>query len=78
MVFAKDQPEYRPLPAIVTPQGTLITRWQLSEAEKRKLLNGEDLFLTVLYVLAPCRQCLAAPLLPPVRIEVGPSDWTDL
>lgn len=31
IVFAKDQPEYQPLPALRMPDGEVITCWGLSE-----------------------------------------------
>lgn len=39
VVFAKDQPEYMPLPAMKIPndpQGLIITKWQLSPEELSK------------------------------------------
>jgi hypothetical protein len=42
IVFAKDQPEYRPLPAIrlTDPQGTVITSYQLTWRERWRVLVG--------------------------------------
>ena len=34
IVFAKNQPEYQPLPAIRTTDGTVITHWKLSWKER--------------------------------------------
>lgn len=34
IVFAKDQPEYRPLPAIRTADGIVTTRWRLTWRER--------------------------------------------
>lgn len=44
IIFAKDQPEYKPLPAFKsnTPNGEVITCWNLSLKERlRILLKGE-------------------------------------
>ena len=41
MVFAKDQPEYLPLPAYRSPDGVVITCWMLSWRERVKaFLSG--------------------------------------
>lgn len=40
VVFAKDQPEYMPLPAMKIPndpQGLIITKWQLSPEELERV-----------------------------------------
>lgn len=40
VVFAKDQPEYMPLPAMKIPndpQGLIITKWQLSPEELERI-----------------------------------------
>ena len=45
ITFAKDQPEYRPLPAIKTSEGTVITRWKLTWKERFAILFSGNLFL---------------------------------
>lgn len=40
VVFAKNQPEYTPLPAGVSPDGTVMTEWELSAEDLAVLLNG--------------------------------------
>lgn len=45
-VFAKDQPEYLPLPAIVTDDGTVITRWKLSWRERLRVMFSGNLYLS--------------------------------
>ena len=47
-VFAKDQPEYLPLPAYVNSQGKVITCWQLSFWERLRVLFIGELWLSVL------------------------------
>lgn len=44
-VFAKDQPKYLPLPAIVTSDGCVTSRWQLSWRERLKVLWTGNLWL---------------------------------
>ena len=52
VVYAKDQPEYLPLPALpVNPgdeTGTVITRWRLTWRERLRVLFGGDLYLWML------------------------------
>lgn len=45
IIFAKDQPEYLPLPAVVTDDGQVITRWRLTWRERLRVLWTGDLFL---------------------------------
>jgi hypothetical protein len=47
VTFAKDQPQYRPLPAIVIagPDGRVITRWVLTDAERAQIAAGADLYI---------------------------------
>ena len=50
MVFAKDQPEYLPLPAFKndSPQGEVISCWHLSYRERIKLLITGKLWVSLL------------------------------
>jgi hypothetical protein len=49
IVFAKDQPEYSPLPAVVfdQPQRPILTRWEFTDEERQRIANGESLYLWV-------------------------------
>lgn len=40
VIFAKDQPEYFPLPAALHPDGLVMTEWEPSAAELDALLSG--------------------------------------
>ena len=47
-LIAKDQPEYIPLRVCVLPHDlgrTLLTRWTLSDEERRRIAAGEDLYI---------------------------------
>lgn len=44
-VFAKDQPEYQPLPAHCAPDGTVVSCWRLTRRERIKLLFTGRLWL---------------------------------
>jgi len=65
LVIAKDQPEYQPLPAVITPSHAVVTRWTFNDIERRAIANGEDLYLTIYGT--PIR---------PVFLSVGVRDWT--
>lgn len=48
VVFAKDQPEYIPLPAWKGEDGMVVTRWQLTWGERLRVLLTGNLWLSVL------------------------------
>jgi hypothetical protein len=49
VIFAKNQPQYIPLPAVVVDDGTrVITRWQFSWRERLRILFGGSLWLSLL------------------------------
>lgn len=43
VVFAKDQPEYLPLPALVYPDGKILIEWSFTEEERARIARGENL-----------------------------------
>lgn len=47
VIFAKDQPEYDPLPALVLPDGAVLTEWELSEEERAAVTRGENIRLWI-------------------------------
>ncbi len=47
VTFAKDQPQYDPLPALVDREGVVLTEWQPSEAERAALARGENIRLWI-------------------------------
>lgn len=61
IVFAKNQPEYQPLPAIRLDDGAVITRWRLTWWERLKVLVRGDVWLWVMTFHKP---------LQPVTLEV--------
>ena len=67
VVIAEHQEQYLDLPSIRTPSGHVITRWRPTEDERRQILVGEDLYLTISTFNTP---------LQPVMLTVGPVDWT--
>lgn len=72
IVIAKDQPEYIPLPALVYPDGKVLTEWSFSEAERAAIARGENLRLWVWVFPRQCGSCGAreAGKLQPVALDV--------
>lgn len=57
VVFAKDQPEYVPLPAMKVPddpQGLIITKWELSPDELKRIQETGTIHLSVLTLISHC------------------------
>jgi hypothetical protein len=65
VVFAKDQPEHEPLPALLFRDGRVLTEWALSDEEIARLGRGERLRLWVWTFGQP---------LQPVMLEVTSED----
>ena len=65
VVIAEHQAEYQNLPSIRTPDGQVITRWTLSDAERKAILLGEDVFITL----------ISHGPISPLFATVGPCDW---
>lgn len=45
VIFAKDQPEYNPLPAFKAADGTVTTCWELTPEERLEIFNSGKLWL---------------------------------
>lgn len=60
-MFAKDQPQYLPLPANVSRDGYVETKWRLSLKERIKILLSGSLYLHLMTFNQP---------LQPVRLSV--------
>jgi hypothetical protein len=63
-IYAKDQPEYLPLPARVDGSGTVVTCWRLTFKERCRILFLGTFFLTLLtfnHPLQPIRLSLDKP-----------------
>jgi hypothetical protein len=48
VTYAADQPEYIPLPVVRT-EVALLSRWKLTEDERRHIANGGDLFIAMIH-----------------------------
>ena len=66
IVVAEKQDEYRDLPSVKTTQAQTITRWTFTDEERRRIFEGEDLYITIL------GQGAINPIMP----TVGVVDWT--
>jgi dihydrofolate reductase len=67
VVIAEHQPEYRDLPSVRTPNGQVITRWALTEKERRAIMFGEDIYVTI----------LSHGAINPLFVTVGPVNWNE-
>lgn len=47
VVYAKDQPEYTPLPGFKNEAGDLVTCWELTEDEIRFIIETKQLWIAV-------------------------------
>ena len=72
VIMAEQQQDtYQPLPSIKTPQGCVITRWALSDVERRAIFDGADVFVAIHTFNAPQQ---------PIQVMIGRSntiDWRD-
>lgn len=65
VVIAEHQAKYRDLPSVRTPDGQVITRWSLTDDERRAILQGEDVYVTL----------LSRGAINPLFVTVGPVNW---
>lgn len=74
--IAEHQPEYETLPAVVTPDGSVISRWTFTEEERARIAAGEDMYVAMLVGL----RAAGGPLRPvtPISLTVGHADWRAL
>lgn len=72
IVFAKDQPEYRPLPAHLVDniEGTVFFCWQLTEEEKAEVLRTGLIWHEVLTF----NRALQPQILHATKPQMGPCD----
>ena len=66
VTYAKDQPEYRPLPVarLHGAEGRVISRWTLTAEERARIAAGEDLYIELLTFGRPLQ-----PILPTVGLR---------
>jgi len=64
IVFAEDQPEYQPLPALRYPQdpcGTVITCWKLDPDELHEVMRTGKIYLSQMTFNGPLQPVLMSP-----------------
>lgn len=66
--YAENQPEYRPLPAVRTHDGLVLSRWELTKEERAALAGEASLFLFVW--LTTCSRCGEQQPLTPLLPEI--------
>jgi hypothetical protein len=71
VIYAKDQPEYVPLPMWRGPEGVRVSRWRLTWRERLQVLLGGSLWLTILTFEGRCQFCGETRPLQPVRLETS-------
>jgi hypothetical protein len=74
VVYAKDQPDYNPLPAVYldTPSRPVLSRWRLTHDERVSVAAGADIVLTLLSFgqpLTPSHLQVCMPDEMPVFVE---------
>jgi hypothetical protein len=47
VVYARNQPEYLPLRTLKSDSGYVLSRWTLTDEQRRAVLNGDDIYLTL-------------------------------
>jgi hypothetical protein len=65
VVYAENQPQYLPLPALRTPDGRVTSRWKFEPNDLLLIQNGVDIYLTVHTFNEP---------LQPLQLTIGPPD----
>lgn len=76
VVYAKNQPQYNPLPSIKQRDGCVITRWAMSWRERFKVLLTGSVYLEVMTFnqpLQPLKMSVDVPLVEQ-HIELSAND----
>lgn len=76
--YAKDQPEYIPLPSIKTPDGVILTRWSVNEEEKRQIVEQGYVYLLVNTFNQKLQPVMLITYVPEGMFETRPlEEWPD-
>lgn len=65
VVIADNQEEFLSLPSVRTPGGQVVTRWGLTDDERRAVFEGTPVFVTL----------LSPGPIAPMMVSVGPKNW---
>lgn len=68
VTFAKDQPEYQPLPAVRLDDGVVISRWALSWRERLRVLFGGSVWLQLSTFGKPLQPVLVTAEQPSIAV----------
>ena len=71
VVYAKDQPEYIPLPAVRNDTGTVVTCWKLSWRERLEALICGRVYLTMLTFNKPLHPVTLGTCMPSLAGEAS-------
>lgn len=75
VVYAKDQPEYLPLPAHRADDGRVTTRWQLTWKERLQVLLRGNIYLQLLTFNMPLQPVMLSTTVPEhLRQEKPPTE----
>lgn len=48
VTYAKEQPEYNPLPAMRDEDGTIVSCWELTDAEVKAIIKHRKLYISIM------------------------------
>lgn len=63
-IFAKDQPEYIPLPVLQDGKGKRLSRFKFTDEERKLIAEGADLFV-----------CIISSIQPPISLGVYSQEY---
>lgn len=75
VVYAADQPQYQPLPAFKCVNGKILTRWEMTDEEKRLVAEQGYIYLAVSTFNQPLQPVYLSAT-PPDAIDYV--DWEDV
>jgi hypothetical protein len=67
--FAENQPQYQPLPAFRSEKA-ILSRWRLTEEERKHIADGGDLFICQLPFDNPLQPILPIAAAPERALEI--------
>lgn len=73
VIYAKDQPEYNPLPVYKDDKGTIVSCWELSDEEIEQIKTNKYLWLSVMTFNQPLQPLFLTTnkedILNPIELE---------
>jgi hypothetical protein len=69
VLYAKDQPQYQPLPVYKFDDGTIISRWKLSWKERLLVLFKGDIYLWIMTFNKPLQPIIINVNKPELEID---------